>query len=311
MLLNLYSLLLIGVTLAVILSRRTMYAILFLILLFALIAIFVYSLGIDFIGLIFVIVYVGAIATLFLFIVMMLGGEDWEVRIPLGLETNNLLNASGFISSRLSSLLYKAGWYLKHIVMDLLIIFGFGWSVIQLVAMSFAGQFSSWLDLTQANYRESAFNSSFLYGVFFYDYWYLPFLLAGVVLFIAMLGSIVLTTRLLLPTSKDSPKSSTKDSLDLSEEERKRILSEPSPMLAQTVAKQKLELELPMALWAPQLAWSAVCLVVGFVCKDFFIVSELTRWIYVIILSVIYLVVSYKLVDRIAIKRIIKIARKS
>ena len=76
MLMNLYSLLLIGVTLAVILSRRTMYAILFLILLFTLIAIFVYSLGIDFIGLVFVIVYVGAIATLFLFIVMMLGGEE-------------------------------------------------------------------------------------------------------------------------------------------------------------------------------------------------------------------------------------------
>jgi len=76
MLLNLYTILLIGVTLAVILSRRTMYAILFLILLFALIAVFVYNLDVDFIGLIFVIVYVGAIATLFLFIVMMLGGED-------------------------------------------------------------------------------------------------------------------------------------------------------------------------------------------------------------------------------------------
>ncbi len=310
MLLNLYSLLLIVVTLAVILSRRTMYAILLLILLFALIAIFVYSLGIDFIGLIFVIVYVGAIATLFLFIVMMLGGEDWEVHIPLDLETSNLLNASGFIGSRFAIFVNKFGWYLKHIVVDLLIIFVFGWSVIQLVAMNFAGQFSAWLDLTQTSYRESAFNSSFLYGVFFYDYWYLPFLLAGVVLFIAMLGSIVLTTRLLLPISKDSIKLPIQSSLDLSEEERKRILAEPSPMLAQTVAKQKLELELPLSLWAPQLVWSAICLVVGFVCKDFFIVSELTRWTYVIVLSTIYLVVSYKLVDRIAIKRISKVSRK-
>lgn len=76
MLINIYIILLMGVTLAVVLSRRTMYAILFLILLFSLVAVFVYSLGVDFIGLIFVIVYVGAIATLFLFIVMMLGGED-------------------------------------------------------------------------------------------------------------------------------------------------------------------------------------------------------------------------------------------
>lgn len=73
---SLYSIALVAVTLATILSRRTMYAILYLILLFALIAIFVLSLGIDFIGLIFIIVYVGAIATLFLFIIMMLGGES-------------------------------------------------------------------------------------------------------------------------------------------------------------------------------------------------------------------------------------------
>ena len=73
---NLYSILLVAITLATILSRRTMYAILYLILLFALIAIFVLSLGVDFIGLIFIIVYVGAIATLFLFIIMMLGGES-------------------------------------------------------------------------------------------------------------------------------------------------------------------------------------------------------------------------------------------
>lgn len=76
MLPNLYILLLILTTFSVVLSRRTMYSILFLILLFAMMAVFVLSLKIDFIGLIFVIVYVGAIATLFLFIVMMLGGED-------------------------------------------------------------------------------------------------------------------------------------------------------------------------------------------------------------------------------------------
>jgi NADH:ubiquinone oxidoreductase subunit 6 (subunit J) len=76
MLINLYTLLLVGVTLAVVLSRRTMYSILYLILLFVLIAFVVMSFKIDFIGLIFIIVYVGAIATLFLFIVMMLGGED-------------------------------------------------------------------------------------------------------------------------------------------------------------------------------------------------------------------------------------------
>jgi NADH-quinone oxidoreductase subunit J len=74
--LSFYPVLLMVVTVAVILSRRSMYAILNLILLFVLVAFIVISLQVDFIGLIFIIVYVGAIATLFLFIIMMLGGEE-------------------------------------------------------------------------------------------------------------------------------------------------------------------------------------------------------------------------------------------
>jgi NADH:ubiquinone oxidoreductase subunit 6 (subunit J) len=98
MLINLYTLLLVGVTLAVVLSRRTMYSILYLILLFVLIAFVVMSFKIDFIGLIFIIVYVGAIATLFLFIVMMLGGEDWVSDPALDVDSHNLLLGSGFSS---------------------------------------------------------------------------------------------------------------------------------------------------------------------------------------------------------------------
>jgi NADH:ubiquinone oxidoreductase subunit 6 (subunit J) len=96
---SLYSIVLVAVTLATILSRRTMYAILYLILLFALIALFVLSLGIDFIGLIFIIVYVGAIATLFLFIIMMLGGESWLSDPALDLNSHQLLLGSGYRSS--------------------------------------------------------------------------------------------------------------------------------------------------------------------------------------------------------------------
>jgi len=96
MLPNFYSLLLVAVTLAVVLSRRTMYSILYLILLFVLIAFVVMSFQVDFIGLIFIIVYVGAIATLFLFIVMMLGGEDWVNEPAIDHESHNLLLGSGF-----------------------------------------------------------------------------------------------------------------------------------------------------------------------------------------------------------------------
>jgi NADH:ubiquinone oxidoreductase subunit 6 (subunit J) len=308
--LNLYTLLLIGVTLAVILSRRTIYSILFLILLFALVAVFVYSLGVDFIGLIFVIVYVGAIATLFLFIVMMLGGEDWEPRSALDLETNNLLNSSGFVGGRISTFCYKSVWYLKHVVFDLFLMFGFSLSVISLFSNSMTGHFSSWLDLTQTTYNASMFESSFSYGLLFYDYWYLPFLIAGVVLLIAMLGSIVLTTRLFLPTGKESKISQSKNEAPISDEERKRILTETPPMFAKIVEKQKLDLETPFTWWFPQLLWSGICAFVGLALKDIFIVSAATRVIYVATISIIYLGVSYKLLDYLATKRASKKSRK-
>jgi len=64
----------------------------------------------------------------------------------------------------------------------------------------------------------------------------LPFLVAGVVLLIAMLGSIILTTRLLLPAGTDS-KPSHLNPPTLSDDERKRVLIEPSPLLAKVVEK--------------------------------------------------------------------------
>ena len=311
---NLYTILLIGVTLAVILSRRTMYAILLLILLFTLVAVFVYSLGVDFIGLIFVIVYVGAIATLFLFIVMMLGGEDWETRAPLDLNTNNLLNASGYISNRWASFINKANWYAKHIVLDLLIVFGFGLSLIGLVSDSFAGHFPAWLDVAQSTYNSNMFNTSFLYGVFFYDYWYLPFLLAGVVLFIAMLGSIVLTTRLFVCTSFAAAKAPNISS-DATDKDKKSAVKpadkDADSLLANLVAKQQLDHELPVSWWLPQLLLTGLCFVVGWVFKDFFIVSDLSRWLYIGGISMIYLVVSHRFYEYQVAKRVAKLSRKS
>jgi NADH-quinone oxidoreductase subunit J len=284
-----------GVTLAVILSRRTMYAILFLILLFSLVAVFIYSLGVDFIGLIFVIVYVGAIATLFLFIVMMLGGEDWDSREALDLETSNLLHGSGFGSARWWAGLNKISWFVKYLLLDVCLIFVMGASLLSLFSSVTSVSFASWLEVAQTSYSTNMFNTSFLYGVFFYENWYLPFLIAGVVLLVAMLGSIILTTRLVVPAGKEG----------------KSTNLAPSPLLAKVVEKQKLEYEFPAALWVPQLLWSGFCVFVGLVLKDYFITSELSRWIFVITISSIYLVVSYKLVDRLATKRAAKYSRKS
>jgi len=80
------------------------------------------------------------------------------------------LNASGYVSSRVASIINKLGWYSKHIILDLLIVFGFGLSLIGLVSDRFAGYFPAWLDVVQSTYNSNMFNTSFLYGVFFYDY---------------------------------------------------------------------------------------------------------------------------------------------
>jgi len=198
MLINLYSLLLIGVTLIVVLSRRTMYAILYLILLFVLIAFVVLTWGVDFIGLIFIIVYVGAIATLFLFIVMMLGGEDWAQDQNLTLDQYNLVKTSGFRTFWLWGYFNKFIWYLKSAAFDLAIVFVTGLILLEIFTGSFDGNFDSWLNEVQIAYNSELFNTSYLYGVLFYNFWYLPFLLAAIVLLIAMLSSIILTTRLLI-----------------------------------------------------------------------------------------------------------------
>jgi NADH-quinone oxidoreductase subunit J len=59
-------------SLLVITSRNTVQSVLYLILVFLLCSLLFIYLGADFIGLIIIIVYIGAIAVLFLFVVMML-----------------------------------------------------------------------------------------------------------------------------------------------------------------------------------------------------------------------------------------------
>jgi NADH-quinone oxidoreductase subunit J len=77
--------------LGVILSRNIVQSVLFLILVFFLCSILFIYLGADFIGLIILIVYIGAIAVLFLFVVMMLNirvlelSSTFSIYLPLAL----------------------------------------------------------------------------------------------------------------------------------------------------------------------------------------------------------------------------------
>jgi len=264
---NLYIFMLVGTTLAVVLSRRTMYGILFLILLFALMALFVVSLKVDFIGLIFVIVYVGAIATLFLFIIMMLGGEDWVSDSATDLESYQLLLGSGYRANWLLVLASKAVWYAKHTLLDIVIAFIMAASFMSVVSSEFTGNFSSWLDVATLDYSTQLFNNVYLYGVFFYNMWYIPFLLAAIVLLIAMLGSIVLTTRLFTVGSDTSGSSK----LSPKSQDKAPAKTEES-ILDKYVQQQKREESLAVALLPFDIIWTLVCIVLAWVCKGFGVV---------------------------------------
>jgi NADH-quinone oxidoreductase subunit J len=69
----------ISAALMVILSRNPVHSVLFLIIVFILNICFFFILGAEFLALIFLIIYVGAIAVLFLFIVMMLNIKAVEL----------------------------------------------------------------------------------------------------------------------------------------------------------------------------------------------------------------------------------------
>ena len=77
--------------LMVIVSKNTVYSVFFLILVFISISILFIMIGAEFLGMIMLIVYVGAVAVLFLFVVMMLNVSLAEVKkgfsthLPIGL----------------------------------------------------------------------------------------------------------------------------------------------------------------------------------------------------------------------------------
>lgn len=162
--LSLLYLLIIIASLFVVASKNTVQSVLYLILVFLLCSLLFIYLGADFIGLIILIVYIGAIAVLFLFVVMMLNirllenSFDFSIYIPiiilLGLIF--ILQSIYFLLSAFNkSSSYKLISYLD-------------WTFVNQVQISSIG--------------ELLFNKL-----------YVLFIVAAFLLFIAMIGAIVLT----------------------------------------------------------------------------------------------------------------------
>lgn len=150
-------------------SRNTVHSVFFLILDFITISCLFIMIGAEFIGMIMLIVYVGAVAVLFLFVVMMLNVSKQKNEWLTGKEDSNHIPIGLLISA--------------VIFFELIIVLG-GWKYKPELLKSFS---SIGIDLNTTNTHEIG-------KVLYTDYIHL-FQLSGMVLLVAMIGAIVLTFR--------------------------------------------------------------------------------------------------------------------
>jgi NADH-quinone oxidoreductase subunit J len=161
-----FSVISVGSALMVITSRNTVHAVFFLILDFISVGCLFIMIGAEFLGMIMLIVYVGAVAVLFLFVVMMLNvaeqkqswfrGKEKSAHIPVGLIVSIIILAE--------ILVVLGGWKYK----------------------------SNFIKTEMLAVDENLTNTHMLGNVLYTQYIHL-FQVAGVILLLAMIGAIVLT----------------------------------------------------------------------------------------------------------------------
>ncbi len=146
-----------------VISRNPVHSVLWLILAFLSSAGLFVTLGAEFVAMLLIIVYVGAVAVLFLFVVMMLDVDFAELKAEMS----------------------------KYLPLGLLI------GVVILMQMAIA--FGTWGFADGAEGRIAAptgdIENTAALGLLIYDKYIILFQLAGLILLVAMIGAIVLTLR--------------------------------------------------------------------------------------------------------------------
>ena len=145
-------------------SRNTVYSVFFLILVFVTVSILFIMIGAEFLGMIMLIVYVGAVAVLFLFVVMMLNVTE---------KISKQSNKKGLINNISVSAVVGL-----IILLELLVVVG-GWKYK-----------SSFVPLS--NISSGLSNTHAIGNVLYTDYIHL-FQISGFILLVSMIGAITLT----------------------------------------------------------------------------------------------------------------------
>jgi NADH-quinone oxidoreductase subunit J len=148
----------------VISSKNTVHAVFFLILDFVSISALFIMIGAEFVGMILLIVYVGAVAVLFLFVVMMLEGNFTKIK-------QSFLQYLPF------------GFFIGAVILlELVLIIG---------SWQYRPEF---IKTAKISYNANETNTEQI-GKLIYTDFFLPFQLSGIVLLVAMIGAILLTFR--------------------------------------------------------------------------------------------------------------------
>jgi len=147
-------------------SRNTVYSVFFLILVFISISILFIMIGAEFLGMIMLIVYVGAVAVLFLFVVMMLNITEQLTKRSSRKGLINNISVGSIVGA--------------IIFLELLVVVG-GWK--------YKGTFVS---LSATNLNLDISNAHALGNILYTDYIHL-FQISGMILLVAMIGAITLT----------------------------------------------------------------------------------------------------------------------
>ncbi|MCZ4351170.1 NADH-quinone oxidoreductase subunit J [Roseovarius aestuarii] len=147
-----------------VISRNPVHSVLWLILSFVSAAGLFVLLGAEFVAMLLVIVYVGAVAVLFLFVVMMLDVDFAELKAEMA----------------------------KYMPLALLI----GVILLMQLGMAFGSwEISATADAARAAPAPEGVQNTAALGLLLYDKYFLLFQLAGLILLVAMIGAIVLTLR--------------------------------------------------------------------------------------------------------------------
>ncbi len=147
-------------------SKNTIYSVFFLILVFVSVSILFIMIGAEFLGMIMLIVYVGAVAVLFLFVVMMLNIVEQVTRRSSRKGFINYISVGSIVG--------------VIIFLELLVVIG-GWK--------YKGTF---IPLSDININVDLSNTHVLGNILYTDYIHL-FQIAGMILLVAMIGAITLT----------------------------------------------------------------------------------------------------------------------